>query len=92
MDQCPQTELGTTAQAARDAADPKLLADALYDFGFAASPETGEQLARYQQGRPWFEEAWRNSVTRPVSMHASLDRRETASRSASPYHSFYRAC
>ena len=37
--------------------DRKLLADALYDFGFAASPDTGTQLKRYRQGRPWFEES-----------------------------------
>ena len=42
--------------AAREAGDRKLLADALYDFGFAASPDTGTQLKRYRQGRPWFEE------------------------------------
>jgi predicted ATPase/class 3 adenylate cyclase len=43
--------------AAREAGDRKLLADALYDFGFAASPDTGTQLKRYKQGRPWFEES-----------------------------------
>ena len=43
--------------AAREASDRKLLADALYDFGFAASPDTGSQLKRYRQGRPWFEES-----------------------------------
>ncbi len=43
--------------AAREAGDRKLLADALYDFGFAASPDTGSQLKRYRQGRPWFEES-----------------------------------
>ena len=43
--------------AAREAGDRKLLADALYDFGFAASPDTGDQLKRYRQGRPWFEES-----------------------------------
>jgi predicted ATPase len=43
--------------AAREAGDRKLLADALYDFGFAASPDTGDQLKRYRQGHPWFEES-----------------------------------
>lgn len=43
--------------AARETGDKKLLADALYDRGFAASPDAGDQLTRYRDGRPWFEES-----------------------------------
>ena len=44
-------------EAAREADDPQLIAEALYDYGFAASPDVHGQLERYQQGRPWFEES-----------------------------------
>jgi tetratricopeptide (TPR) repeat protein len=44
-------------EAARASGDRKLIADALYDFGFAASPETADQMVRYNLGRPWFEES-----------------------------------
>jgi predicted ATPase/class 3 adenylate cyclase len=44
-------------EAARAAGDRKLLADALYEFGFATSPEAGDQQVRFTEGRPWFEES-----------------------------------
>jgi len=42
--------------AAREADEPALLAESLYNMGFGASPEdTG--LIRYAEGRPYFEES-----------------------------------
>ncbi len=43
--------------AAREAGDRKLLADALYDFGFAAEPGVTHQQQRYAAGRAPFEES-----------------------------------
>ena len=43
--------------AAREAGDTKLLADALYDYGFAAVPDATHQRHRYVTGRASFEES-----------------------------------
>jgi predicted ATPase/class 3 adenylate cyclase len=44
-------------EAARETGDRKILADALYDRGFAPSPDAGDQITRFRDGRPWFEES-----------------------------------